>query len=281
MAATKSIVAELNKDLKLNGDNYDNWKMKIQYVIEEQDLLEHLSNTLDQPERGTTAQHRRDAEAYQAWKRKNGQARIILLSAMDDDITREFHRYEYAKDLWDALRDKFGVMSVSKLRSLTIKFDTYQKRPEHDMRRHLREMSLMMSELHNAGHQLTEEQKIQAVIRSLPNSWEHMKMHLTHSENVRTFDDVSRHLELEEDRLRAIKINSEVHMARSNSRRMSSSRNGKNKKGLGNVKKPDAQKKKRSQKVKLERVKCYNCQQKGHYASNCPEPKKIQDQRTT
>ena len=34
-AATKSVVAELNKYLKLNEDNYKVWSIKIQYVHEE------------------------------------------------------------------------------------------------------------------------------------------------------------------------------------------------------------------------------------------------------
>ena len=34
-SVTKSIVAELNKGEKLNGDNYEIWHMKIQYVLEE------------------------------------------------------------------------------------------------------------------------------------------------------------------------------------------------------------------------------------------------------
>ena len=36
MATTsKNIVAELNKGEKLNGDNYEIWSLKIQYVLEE------------------------------------------------------------------------------------------------------------------------------------------------------------------------------------------------------------------------------------------------------
>ena len=38
--ATKSVVAELNKDLKLNGNNYEVLSMKIQYVLEEQEVLD-------------------------------------------------------------------------------------------------------------------------------------------------------------------------------------------------------------------------------------------------
>ena len=41
--AAKNIVAELNKDENLNGNNYKIWSMKIQYVIEEQEALEVLN----------------------------------------------------------------------------------------------------------------------------------------------------------------------------------------------------------------------------------------------
>ena len=49
---------------------------------------------MEEPEVGTTAQHRRDSEAYAVWKRKNSRARIILLSAMSVDIAKEFKVYE-------------------------------------------------------------------------------------------------------------------------------------------------------------------------------------------
>jgi hypothetical protein len=125
-SAAKGIVAELNKGEKLNGDNYEIWSMKIQYVLEEQEALETLNVTMEVPENGNTAQHRRDREVYDAWKRKNSIARITLLSSMDDDVMREFRKYDFAKDMWFALKDKFGGVSVAKLRALTIKFDTYK-----------------------------------------------------------------------------------------------------------------------------------------------------------
>lgn len=63
--ATKSVVAELNKDLKLNGDNYEVWSMKIQYVLEEQEVLDMLNIVMTEPEDGSTIQHRQDREVYQ------------------------------------------------------------------------------------------------------------------------------------------------------------------------------------------------------------------------
>ena len=33
--ASKNIIAELNKDDKLDGDKYDIWHRKVQYILEE------------------------------------------------------------------------------------------------------------------------------------------------------------------------------------------------------------------------------------------------------
>ncbi|XP_059302782.1 uncharacterized protein LOC132054827 [Lycium ferocissimum] len=194
--ASKNIVVELNKGLKLNGDNYETWSLKVQYVLEEQEALEAINNVMNEPEDGNTVQHRRDREAYYAWRKKDSTARITLLSTLDDDILREFKDHQRAMELWIALKNRFGTCSTARLRSLTIKFDSYKKRPEHSMKTHLRQMTNMIGVLKDAGHVLTDEQQIQAVIRSLPSSWDHMKMHLTHSERITTREDVRRHLEL-------------------------------------------------------------------------------------
>ena len=46
LTAAKNIVVEFNKGEKLNGDNYEIWRMKIQYVLEEQEVLETLNNVI-------------------------------------------------------------------------------------------------------------------------------------------------------------------------------------------------------------------------------------------
>ena len=48
-----------------------------------------------------------------------------------------------------------------------------------------------------------------------------MCQNLTHNENIKTFDDVARHLELEAEHLEAAKPISSVHMAETGSRKAS------------------------------------------------------------
>ena len=149
----------------------------------------------------------------------------------------------------------------------------------------------MISELKDAGHILSDEQQVQAVIRSLPHSWEHMKVNLTHNENVKTFEDAMRHLELEEDRLLAAKTQSDVYFIRSGSHGASGSKRkhpGWFKKGKGKGAEPSGKKPKfnkhgkgkRPFKKNISRMKCYNCGKKGHFARDCGEPKKTQEPQT-
>lgn len=79
------------------------------------------------------------------------------------------------------------MCEYDKLRRLTIKFDTYKLRPNTSMEQHLREMSLLIRELKNANSIIIDEQQVQAIIRSLPDSWEHMKVNMTHNESVKMF----------------------------------------------------------------------------------------------
>ena len=85
------------------------------------------------PGEGTTAQARRDQEAYRAWRKKDGLARAILISSMHDDLIPEYEQYPTAMQMWVALKDKFGATSASKLMSLNLKFITYKKDPKHTM----------------------------------------------------------------------------------------------------------------------------------------------------
>lgn len=65
-------------------------------------------------------------------------------------------------------------------------------------------MKKLITELKIAGHVISDDQQIQTVFRSLPYSWEHMKVNLIHNKSNITFDVVSRYFELEDDALRQL-----------------------------------------------------------------------------
>ena len=66
-------------------------------------------------------------------------------------------------------------------------------------------MSAMLRDLKAAGQEVYEEEHVLNVIRALPNDnehWKSFKVFMTHSERIKTFEAISKHLEMEEERLK-------------------------------------------------------------------------------
>ena len=78
-------------------------------------------------------------------------------------------------------------------------------------------MKRMIRKLKTFGHVFTDEQQVEAVIKSLPKSCEHMVVNMTHDKSVKTFDDIVCHVELEVKRLMVAKPNEQDHVAESSS----------------------------------------------------------------
>ena len=121
---------------------------------------------------------------------------------------------------------------------------------------------------------------MQAVIRSLPTSWERMKVNLTHNENVVTFNDVAKHLELEDECQEAYKTFGQVYMVESTSPLNGKPKNRKGNKFQKKGKKPGPDHRKGKKPFKkekgkvgtkmpsLSKVKCYSCQKMGHFGQD-------------
>ena len=77
---------------------------------------------------------------------------------MENDIMHEFRKYELTNEMWNALKEQFGMALIANVRQLTIKFETYKKRSNHNMRQHLREITNMINELKDANVNLINEQ---------------------------------------------------------------------------------------------------------------------------
>ena len=112
---------------KTEGQKLHVWHHKIQYLLEEQDMLEIITQPMAKPEHGTSAKPRRDMEAYQAYKRKDRVARILMLNSMRNDLMLCFESNHTAMAVWDVVKVQFGGTSTTRLRQLTLKFDAYKK----------------------------------------------------------------------------------------------------------------------------------------------------------
>ncbi|XP_075663075.1 uncharacterized protein LOC142632583 [Castanea sativa] len=156
--ATKNVVVDLTKREKLDGTNFDMWHRKIQYLLNEQEVLETLTIVMMRPENGNTAQHRYDLETYESWVKKDHCARFTMLSSMHNDLIGEFENYPNAQEMWNQLKISYGGTSATILRALTLKFEKYVMDSKHSMAEHLRTMSTLIRDLKAASNNLSNEQ---------------------------------------------------------------------------------------------------------------------------
>ncbi|KAL7225170.1 hypothetical protein ACSBR1_020535 [Camellia fascicularis] len=139
---SKNIIDEVNKGDKLDGNNYDIWHMKVHYLLNVQELFDHLTNIVAIPEAGNTIQHRRDQDTYANWFKRDRSVHFTLLSYINVE----------------SIALTYGGMTTTRLCALTLKFNQYVMDPKHTIAEHLRVMSAMIREMKAAGNDLTDEQ---------------------------------------------------------------------------------------------------------------------------
>ena len=71
---SKNIIVDLNKGKKLDGENYDIWHCKIQYLLDEQEVLETWTQSMEAPQR-RAAVHNTDAMLRPL---QNGPRKIVV-----------------------------------------------------------------------------------------------------------------------------------------------------------------------------------------------------------
>ncbi|KAK4406484.1 hypothetical protein Sango_0654900 [Sesamum angolense] len=146
-------------------------------------------------------------------------ARFTMLSCMHDNLIREYEKYPTAKELWEGSKVAYSSTSATRLRALTLRFNQYVLDPKHSMIQHLNVMKDMILELQNSGCDLSDEQQVLVVLRSLPEqTWGYVKLVLTHNEQIKKFDSVTSHLKLEVKRRESERAQQDAFVAHAGQR---------------------------------------------------------------
>ena len=121
---------------------------------------------------------------------------------MHNGALGEFEGCPTAKDMWDRLKIQFGQTSATRLCALRLKWMQFRLDGGRPMTEQLRTLSGIVRNLKAAGQDIPEDEQALNVIRALPKTklWENFSQVMAHNDNIKTFDAISKHLEMEDER---------------------------------------------------------------------------------
>ena len=126
---------------------------------------------------------------------------------MHDDLLGEFEGCPTAKDMWDRLKIWFGQTSATRIRTLCLKWMQFQLDVGRTMTEQLRTLSDIVRDLKAADQDIHEDGQALNVIRALSKTklWENSQV-MAHNDDIKTFDVISKHLEMEDERQRSLPL---------------------------------------------------------------------------
>ena len=210
---------------------------------------------------------------------------------MHDDLIGEFENYPTAKEMWDNIYSRYGQTSETRLRALHLKWMTYTIDSSRSITEHVRSLQAMLRDLKAAGVDISEREQWMNVLRALlteDDRWKPFINVMTHNENIKNFAEITKHLELEDELLKACAPPPVALVARVDRAKGNKFKRGK-KKSLhpskkfgprGGIAKKQVKAKGKVEK-NMARVMRYNCRKKGHYAWDCPEPSQTRKPAST
>ncbi|GKB21825.1 ribonuclease H-like domain-containing protein [Tanacetum coccineum] len=190
----------------LKKGEYDIWAMKMEHYLGHTDYpiweIIQKVNGLVQVSTDTNGQIRvlppKTAEEILA-KERERKARTTLLMSMPEDHLAKFHKMTDAKEMWEAIKSRFGGNDESKKMQKYIlkqQFESFFASNSEGLHKGFDRFQSLLSQLEIHGAGVSIEDANQKFLRSLPASWSQVSLIMRTKPRVDTlsFDDLYNNL---------------------------------------------------------------------------------------
>lgn len=252
---------------KFTGLNFLGWKFQIKEVLGACGIDDVVLDERPMPEVNETA------EAKKTWTKDNAKAMYLISSAMEYTQLESLLVCSTAKEMWDKLPGIHEQNSASNRLLLTQRFHEYRMNATDTAVQHVAKIQNMARQLRDLGENVSDMTIMAKVLASLTSKFGTLQTAWDSVDPARqTLEHLQEHLIKEESRLNAGDDETVALAAvRNTGEKAGSSRNRENSRTKGD-------KKTRREKKKKD-VECYCCQEKGHYARDCPTRKQKKGDR--
>ncbi|GJU52786.1 ribonuclease H-like domain-containing protein [Tanacetum coccineum] len=190
----------------LQKDDYDTWAMEMEHYLEYIDnevwKVIQNGNSKKRVTKGKDGVYRVLPSATQEEQfadEKERKARTLLLMAVPKDHLRRFHGMDDAKEIWAAIKTRFGGNANSKKMQKAVlkqQFEAFTISSKESLEKGYDRFQKLLSQLDALGAGVSDEDANHKFLRSLPPAWDSLAMTMRTKKNIDTLsiDDLYNNL---------------------------------------------------------------------------------------
>lgn len=148
--------------VRLDDSNYERWKLQITTVLEAAEVLEVVNGTSPQPPAGDAV--------LPAWRKKDAEARAIIVPTLDKNQTNHVFKCTTAKAMFDKLKQVNSDSSVLNKQYTWASFHNYKVRKEQTAVSIYLDLEEIARNLNDMGENVADSQVIMKIVSSLPDN---------------------------------------------------------------------------------------------------------------
>ncbi|XP_046145714.1 uncharacterized protein LOC123989039 [Osmia bicornis bicornis] len=250
---------------RFDSTNFQVWKFQLTAVLLANEIFDVVDGSRTRPpdEQGA------NAGRMKTWIKDNVRAMAIIASAMEDEQVNSILVCGTSKEMWDKLITMHEQKSASNIGTLTQRFYSYRMNPTDSVIHHVTAVQNMARQLIDLGEKISDSAIIAKILSSLTSKYSVFKTAWDSVDPDR--QTVSYLLE------RLIREEQSLNDEGDSVGALAVARKNNSK---GNLLSKDEKDKKKKRRSKMS-IECYRCQEKGHYASQCPKKKSQGDNKNS
>jgi len=196
MATLREITSNFQKLDKFEGIGLRRWQKMMHFLLTTLKVVYVLNTPYPMETKNESLE-----ETRQRFKFKNDDYiyRSHILNSTSDALFDIYRGTESAKELWEALENKYMTKDALSKNFLVRQFNNYKMVEERSVLDQLHEIQRILSHFKQHKMHMDESIIVSYIVDKLPPSWKDTKITLKHKKEDMSLEDLANHLRIKEN----------------------------------------------------------------------------------